>query len=193
MTPHPKAEDRDSRGSGKLQGKVALITSGDRGIGRAIARAFATAGTDVAVAYLREHEDAQETRASVAQEGRRCRLRAGDVGDARFCQYMMHEIVRACGRLDIMVNHAAEPHPQERLEQITGAQLARTFRTHIFSDFYMATAALSHLREGSAIFNTTSVTAYRGRPHLLGYAATKGAIVASRAASLVPPSIPCHA
>jgi NAD(P)-dependent dehydrogenase (short-subunit alcohol dehydrogenase family) len=178
MTPSPMAEDRDYRGSGKLQGKVALITGGDSGIGRAVAIAFAKEGADVAIAYLREHEDAQETRASVEKEGRRCLLRAGDVGDERFCQHVVHETVREFERLDILVNNAAEQHPQESLEQITGEQLERTFRTNIFSYFYMAKAALSHLREGSAIINTTSVTAYRGSPHLLDYSATKGAIVA---------------
>jgi NAD(P)-dependent dehydrogenase (short-subunit alcohol dehydrogenase family) len=178
MVPRPQAEDRGYRGSGKLQGKVALITGGDSGIGRAVAIAFAKEGADVAIAYLSEHADAQETRALVEKEDRRCVAIAGDVGDEGFCQHVVQATVAALGRLDILVNNAAEQHPQESLDGITSAQLERTFRTNIFSFFYMAKAALGHLRDGSAIINTTSVTAYRGSPHLLDYSATKGAIVA---------------
>jgi NAD(P)-dependent dehydrogenase (short-subunit alcohol dehydrogenase family) len=178
MTPRPRAEDHTYRGSGKLENKVALITGGDSGIGRAVAIAFAKEGADVAIAYLNEHGDAQETRALVEKEGRRCLAIAGDVGDERFCRRVVQETVRELGRLDILVNNAAEQHLQEGLEQITSEQLERTFRTNMFSYFYMAKAALSHLREGSAIINTASVTAYRGSAHLLDYAATKGAIVA---------------
>ena len=177
MTPKPQAEDRDYRGSGKLQGKVALITGGDSGIGRAVAIAFAKEGADVAIAYLNEHGDAQETQARVEKEGRRYVAIAGDVGDERFCEQAVQDTVRELGRLDILVNNAAE-HLQEDLEKITSEQLERTFRTNIFSYFYMTKAALSHLCDGSAIINTTSVTAYRGSAHLLDYAATKGAIVA---------------
>jgi NAD(P)-dependent dehydrogenase (short-subunit alcohol dehydrogenase family) len=178
MIPRPQAEGRAYRGSGKLRGKVALITGGDSGIGRAVAIAFAKEGADVAVAYLNEHGDAQETRALVEKEGRRCVAIAGDVGDEGFCQQAVQDTVRELGRLDILVNNAAEQHPQEDLEQITSEQLERTFRTNIFSYFYMTKAALRHLRDGSAVINTTSVTAYRGSAHLLDYAATKGAIVA---------------
>jgi NAD(P)-dependent dehydrogenase (short-subunit alcohol dehydrogenase family) len=178
MTPRPQAEDRDYRGSGKLRGKVALITGGDSGIGRAVAIAFAKEGADVAIAYLSEHGDVQETQARVGKEGRRCLALAGDVGDEGFCQHVVKETVAALGRLDILVNNAAEQHPQESLDKITSEQLERTFRTNIFSFFYMTKAALGHLRDGSAIINTTSVTAYRGSPHLLDYSATKGAIVA---------------
>jgi NAD(P)-dependent dehydrogenase (short-subunit alcohol dehydrogenase family) len=177
MTPRPQAEDRGYRGSGKLQGKVALITGGDSGIGRAVAIAFAKEGADVAIAYLSEHGDAKETQARVEKEGRHCVALAGDVGDERFCQQAVQDTVREFGRLDILVNNAAEQHPQESLDQITSEQLERTFRTNIFSFFYMTKAALSHLRDGSAVINTTSVTAYRGSAHLLDYAATKGAIV----------------
>ena len=178
MTPRPQAEDRDYRGSGKLQGKVALITGGDSGIGRAVAIAFAKEGADVAIVYLNEHGDAQETRGLVEKEGRRCIAIAGDVGDEAFCQQVVQDIVRELGRLNILVNNAAEQHPQDDIAKITSAQLERTFRTNIFSFFYMTKAVLPHLREGSAIINTTSVTAYRGSSHLLDYAATKGAIVA---------------
>jgi NAD(P)-dependent dehydrogenase (short-subunit alcohol dehydrogenase family) len=177
MAPRPQAEDRNYRGSGKLQGKVALITGGDSGIGRAVAIAFAKEGADVAIVYLNEHGDAQETRARVEKEGRRCMAIAGDVGDERFCQQAVQDTIRELGRLDILVNNAAEQHPQESLDKITSEQLERTFRTNIFSFFYMTKAALTRLHEGSAIINTTSVTAYRGSPHLLDYSATKGAIV----------------
>jgi NAD(P)-dependent dehydrogenase (short-subunit alcohol dehydrogenase family) len=178
MTPRPRAEDHTYRGSGKLENKVALITGGDSGIGRAVAIAFAKEGADVAIAYLSEHSDAQETRGLVEKEGRRCLAIAGDVGDEGFCRRVVQDTVREFGRLDVLVNNAAEQHPQESLDQITSEQLERTFRTNIFSFFYMTKAALSHLPEGSAIINTTSVTAYRGSAHLLDYAATKGAIVA---------------
>jgi NAD(P)-dependent dehydrogenase (short-subunit alcohol dehydrogenase family) len=178
MAPRPQAEDRDYRGSGKLRGKVALITGGDSGIGRAVAIAFAKEGADVAIAYLNEHGDAHETKTRVEKEGRRCLAIAGDVGDERFCQQAVQDTVRELGRLDILVNNAAEQHPQESLENITSEQLEGTFRTNIFSYFYMTKAALTHLRDGSAVINTTSVTAYRGSAHLLDYAATKGAIVA---------------
>jgi NAD(P)-dependent dehydrogenase (short-subunit alcohol dehydrogenase family) len=178
MVPRPQAEDRDSRGSGRLQGKVALITGGDSGIGRAVAIAFAKEGADVAVVYLNEHGYAQETRALVEKEGRRCVAIAGDVGDERVCQQAVQDTVRELGRLDVLVDNAAEQHPQESLEEITSEQLERMFRTNIFSYFYMTKAALTHLRGGSAVINTTSVTAYRGSAHLLDYSATKGAIVA---------------
>jgi NAD(P)-dependent dehydrogenase (short-subunit alcohol dehydrogenase family) len=178
MMPRPQAEDRGYQGSSKLQGKVALITGGDSGIGRAVAIAFAKEGADVAIAYLNEHSDGQETRDLVDKEGRRCIAIAGDVGDEAFCQQVVQDTVHELGRLDILVNNAAEQHPQDDIAKLTSAQLERTFRTNIFSFFYMTKAALPHLREGSAIINTTSVTAYRGSPHLLDYAATKGAIVA---------------
>ena len=178
MTPQPRAEDRSYRGSGKLQGKVALITGGDSGIGRAVAILYAKEGADVAVVYLNEHEDAQETRRQVEEEGRRCLLIAGDIGDEQFCRQAVEQAVRELGRLDILVNNAAEQHPQESIEQISAEQLERTFRTNIFAMFYLVKAALQYLKEGSAIINTTSVTAYKGSPQLLDYSSTKGAIVA---------------
>jgi NAD(P)-dependent dehydrogenase (short-subunit alcohol dehydrogenase family) len=178
MTPRPQSEDADHRGSQKLQDKVALITGGDSGIGRAVAIAFAREGADVAIIYLNEHKDAEETKRLVEKEGRRCLTIAGDVGHEEFCQDTVARTVESLGRLNVLVNNAAEQHPQESISKITADQLERTFRTNIFSFFYMTKAALPHLREGSAIINTTSVTAYKGSPQLLDYSSTKGAIVA---------------
>ncbi len=177
MTPRPKAENRVHHGTGKLSGKVALVTGGDSGIGRAIANAFAREGADLAIAYLDEHKDAEETKRLVEQEGRRCMAVAGDVGSHEHCMQAVRTVLRELGRLDILVNNAAEQHPQDSLDKITPAQLERTFRTNIFSYFFMAQAALPHLAEGASIINTTSVTAYKGSPQLLDYSSTKGAIV----------------
>lgn len=178
MQPPPQAEDTGYRGSGKLSGKVALITGGDSGIGRAVAILYAKEGADVAIAFFDEQEDALETRRQVQQEGRRCIAIAGDIGNEAFCIQAVAQTVRELGHLDILVNNAAEQHPQDSIEQISTEQLERTFKTNIFSFFYTVKAALEHLKEGSAIINTTSVTAYRGNPTLLDYSATKGAIVA---------------
>lgn len=178
MTPQPIAEDSKYQGSGKLRNKVALITGGDSGIGRAVAIAFAKEGADVAIVYLNEHEDAEKTKQMVEQEGRSSFSIAGDLGDETFCQQVVQQTVDKFGKLDILVNNAAEQHPKESIEEITAEQLERTFRTNIFSMFFMVKAALPHLKEGSAIINTTSVTAYKGSEQLLDYSATKGAIVA---------------
>jgi NAD(P)-dependent dehydrogenase (short-subunit alcohol dehydrogenase family) len=177
MKPRPAADDPGYKGSGKLANKVALITGGDSGIGRAVSIFFAREGADVAIVYLDEHSDARETKRLVEAEGRRCLLFAGDIGQERFCHDCVKQTVKQLGRLDVLVNNAAEQHPQESIEDISARQLERTFRTNIFSFFYFTQAAMPHLKEGSAIINTTSVTAYRGSKELLDYSSTKGAIV----------------
>ncbi|MHB1416086.1 MAG: SDR family oxidoreductase [Chloroflexota bacterium] len=178
MRPRPRAQDPGYRGSGKLHGKVAIITGGDSGIGRAVAIDFAREGADVAVVYLNEHGDAEETKRLVEQEGRRCLLIAGDVGDEDFCRQAVQRTVDEYGKLNVLVNNAGEQHPQSSIEDITAKQLERTFRTNFFGMFFMAKAALKHMGKGSAIVNSTSITAYRGSAHLIDYSATKGAIVA---------------
>lgn len=176
MTPRPESDDAEHRGSGKLAGKSALITGGDSGIGRAVAIAFAREGADVAIVYLNEHDDAEETKRMVEEEGKRCILIPGDIGDDKVCKKAVEQTVRELGGLHVLVNNAAEQHPQKSIEDITNEQLERTFRTNIFAMFYLVRAALKHLKKGSAIINTTSVTAYRGSPELLDYSSTKGAI-----------------
>jgi NAD(P)-dependent dehydrogenase (short-subunit alcohol dehydrogenase family) len=157
---------------------VAIITGGDSGIGRSIAIAYAREGADIAIVYLNEHQDANETRQRIEREGRRCLTIAGNVGNEAFCRRIVERVVREFGRLDILVNNAAEEHPKQNLGEITGKQLEKTFKTNVFSCFYMTKAALKHMKKGATIINTSSVTAYRGSPHLLDYSATKGAIVA---------------
>lgn len=178
MTPRPQAEMKGYKGSGKLKGKVALITGGDSGIGRAAAIGFAKEGANVLIAYLDEHQDAQETQRLIEAEGRECVAIAGDVGQSDFCKKMVDTAMTSFGRLDIVVNNAAQQYPQQSIESISDEQLLQTFRINIFSMFYTVRAALPHLKPGSRIINTTSVTAYRGSSHLLDYSSTKGAIVA---------------
>jgi NAD(P)-dependent dehydrogenase (short-subunit alcohol dehydrogenase family) len=177
MTPQPDFEPKFP-GAGRLKGKVALITGGDSGIGRACAVLFAREGADIAIAYLAEDEDAEFTADAVRAEGREALLLRGDVGDAEFCGSAVAGVIEKFGRLDVLVNNAAEQHPQEEITEISPSQLERTFRTNVFGYFFMAQAALPHLHKGASIVNTTSVTAYRGSPTLLDYSATKGAIVA---------------
>jgi len=178
MKPRPQSEKFEYKGSGKLEGRAALITGGDSGIGKAVAIAYAKEGADISIVYFSEDNDAKETMREVESEGRRCLLIKGDVGDEQFCQDATRQTVNELGRLDILVNNAAEQTPQESITDITSEQLERTFRTNIFAMFYMTKAAIKHLRKGSVIINTASVTAYKGSPQLLDYSATKGAIVA---------------
>jgi len=178
MNPRPEYRGEDYKAAGKLEGKVAIITGGDSGIGRSVAVLYAREGADVAILYLDQHQDAEETRTVVEQYGRRCLTFAGDVADRDVCRKVIDETLAAFGKLDIVVNNAAEQHPQEKLEDISEEQWEKTFRTNIFGMFQMTKAALPHLGKGASIINTTSVTAYKGSPQLLDYSATKGAITA---------------
>jgi NAD(P)-dependent dehydrogenase (short-subunit alcohol dehydrogenase family) len=178
MTPQPDSTVEGYKGSGKLDSKVAIITGGDSGIGRAVAVAFAKEGADIVVVYLNEHGDANDTKKEIEQCGRSCELIAGDVGSEEFCAKVVEKTISAFGHMEILVNNAAEQHVREDIRDIENAQLEKTFRTNIFSMFYMVKAALPHLKKGARIINTTSVTAYKGSAHLLDYASTKGAIVA---------------
>jgi NAD(P)-dependent dehydrogenase (short-subunit alcohol dehydrogenase family) len=178
MEPAPLVEDLGQLGSDKLRGKCALITGGDSGIGRAVAVAFAREGADVAIVYLEEDRDAEDTKRMVERHGRKCILIRGDIGDEQFCRDAVGRTARELGGLQILVNNAAEQHPQDTIENISEEQLVRTFRTNVFSFFFMSKAAVEKMADGGAIINTTSVTAYRGSPELLDYSATKDAIVA---------------
>ncbi len=165
-------------GSNRLKDKVAIVTGGDSGIGRAVAALYAREGADVAIVYLCEHEDAARTREIVEAEGRRAILIAGDVGSKDFCENAVRRTLEELGRLDILVNNAGEQHPDRDIRDITEEQLKRTFQTNVFGMFFMTQAALGHLDKGSAIINCTSVTMYKGSPDLLDYSSTKGAITA---------------
>jgi len=178
MRPHPEIESPLYKPAGKLTGKAAVITGGDSGIGHAAAVAFAKEGADVAIIYLNEQADAGHVKRRIEELGRRCLLIAGDIGDEAFCRQAIEQVVRTFGKLDILVNNAAEQHPQPSLENISAQQLERTFRTNVFGMFHLTKAALPHLKEGSAIINTASVTAYDGNPNLIDYSASKGAVVA---------------
>jgi NAD(P)-dependent dehydrogenase (short-subunit alcohol dehydrogenase family) len=176
MRPQPDYEPRFP-GAGKLKGKVALITGGDSGIGRAAAVAMAREGANVAIVYLEENKDAEESLRAIEAEGAKGIKIAGDVGDEAFCRQAVERTVKELGRLDILVNNAGEQHETEDIAAFDTKQLERTFRTNIFSMFYCVKAALPHLKAGAAIINTTSITAYRGHKTLIDYASTKGAIV----------------
>ncbi|MBS4213757.1 SDR family oxidoreductase [Neobacillus rhizophilus] len=177
MNPKPISIDSNYKPAGKLSGKTAIITGGDSGIGKSVAIYFAKEGADVAIVYLEEHQDAEETKGIIEAEGRRCLLFSGDIGNEDYCKEVVKKTIDEFGRLDILVNNAAEQHPQPSILNITSAQLEKTFRTNIFSYFYMTKMALPFLKKGASIINTASITAYHGNEQLLDYSATKGAIV----------------
>lgn len=192
MTPAPEVVRPDYRGTGRLDGKVAVVTGGDSGIGRAVAVHFAREGARVMIAYLEEQRDAEDTRAMVEAEGRACRLFAGDLGNPDRAAALAATTAAAFGTIDVVVNNAAEQHMVESLEEVTPEQWDRTFRTNIHACFYLTRAALPHLGDGASIINTTSVNAYKGNPGLIAYSSTKGAIVSftrSIALSLAPRGI----
>jgi len=177
ITPRPRFEAPDYRGSAKLDGRVALVTCGDSGIGRAVAVLYAREGADVAIVYLPEEQsDAEVTEGAVVAEGRRCLLIPGDVRDSAFCEAAVKQTVDTFGWIDILVNNAAYQNHQESIEDLTDEQIERTFSTNIFGYFYMARAAIPRMQPGSSIINTGSITGLEGSPQLLDYAATKGAI-----------------
>ncbi|WP_080847337.1 SDR family oxidoreductase [Cytobacillus gottheilii] len=177
MNPEPIYVDPNYRGSGKLKGKVALITGGDSGIGKSAAIYFAKEGADVAIVYLDEHKDAEDAKTAIEAEGQQCLLISGDIGKEDFCKEVVKKTLDQFSKIDVLVNNAAEQHPQKSLLDITSEQLEKTFRTNIFSFFYLTKAVLPHLKEGSSIINTASVTAYAGNELLIDYSSTKGAIV----------------
>lgn len=178
MDPEPLIIRDSYKGSGKLTDKVAIITGGDSGIGRSVAVHFAREGCDVSIVYRSEASDAQETRRLVEQEGRKCLLFEGDLGNRDFCFKVVEETVKDLGKLNILVNNAAEQHEVEEFEDLDLDVMERTFRSNIFSMFYMTKPALKHMQEGDSIINSTSITSYRGSKHLIDYASTKGAITA---------------
>lgn len=196
MTPEPEVIRKGYKGSDKLKDKVAIITGGDSGIGRAIAVHFAREGAEVAIVYLSEHKDAQETRKLVEKEGKECLLIAGDLGDENFCRDVVKKVIEEFGKINVLVNNAAEQHPQQDLQDINAEQLEKTFRTNIFSMFYLTKQALKHMNSGDCIINTTSVTAYKGNKQLLDYSSTKGAITSftrSLSQNLAPKGIRVNA
>jgi NAD(P)-dependent dehydrogenase (short-subunit alcohol dehydrogenase family) len=197
MDPHPVFDDQKAKGSGKLRGKVAVITGGDSGIGRAVAILFAKEGADIVVLYLNEHKDAKQTQKIIEDDyGKKCYLIDGDISKEKFCKNAVKKIAKKFKQIDILVNNAAIHYEHESIMEITAKQLEKTFATNIFSMFYFTKAALDLIPEGGNIINTTSVTAYRGSPKLIDYASTKGAIVSftrSLAANLVEKKIRVNA
>lgn len=196
MNPKPIYEFPNYIGSNKLLNKVAIITGGDSGIGRAVAISYAKEGADIAVIYLDEHEDAKETKQIIENNGRSCILIPGDVGDENFCFEAVKKVVDSFSKVDILVNNSAEQHVQNSVEDITKEQLERTFKTNIFSMFYMSKAVLPKLPDGSSIINTASIVAYKGDKGLIDYSASKGAVVSytrSLALSLINRNIRVNA
>ncbi len=176
MQPRPLTIDEDYRAAGKLEGKIALITGGDSGIGRAVAVHFAREGASIALMYLDEHEDAMETQRLVQEEGRDCLVMAGDARSEAHCRHCVNRVVSELGGIDILINHLGGQWPQDTPEDIDGAQLQRTFETNVYPYFFVTRHALPHMSRGSTIINTASVVSFRGHPELIDYAATKGAI-----------------
>lgn len=177
MDPKPEIVKKNYKAGGKLKGKVALVTGGDSGIGRSIAVLFAREGADVAIVYLEAEGDAEETQGIVEQEGRKCLLIKGDVGNESFAKEAVERTAGELGALDILVNNAGEQHYCEKISEITEEQIDRTFRTNLFSVIYFTKASIAHLNQGGSIINTASITAYKGHPALMDYSATKGGIV----------------
>lgn len=177
MKPPLKADHLKYQGSGKLLNKVALISGGNSGLGRAVAIAFAKEGADIAIVYLDDHENAAQTRQMVEEEGCTCLSLFGDVANETFCQQAVQQTIDNFGKLDVLVNNATEQHPQERMENISTQELESPLDTNICAMFYMTNAALPYLKEGSTIINTTSVSAYKGNEKSLDYSSTKGAIM----------------
>ncbi len=177
MIPQPESENPEYKAAGKLKDKVAIITGGDSGIGKATAIAFAKEGAKIAIIYNATDEDAEKTKQRIGELGQECVLIKGDVGDKAFCQTAVEKVKSKFGKIDILINNAGEQHPQKNIEDISEEQLRRTFQTNIFAMFFMVQAVLPHLQAGSAIVNTASITAYEGRKQLLDYSSTKGAIV----------------
>lgn len=177
MTPKP-VYDNDDPGLGRLEGKVAIITGGDSGIGRAVAVQFAKEGADVVIAYLNEHEDAEEIAADIRKYGKEPLLIATDISEEENCKSIVDQTIKKFKQVDIIVNNAAVQYEQHAIEDISAEQLEKTFKTNIFAQFYLTKFAVPHLQEGSSIINTASVTAYKGNPALMDYSSTKGAIIA---------------
>jgi len=178
MDPQPIYDNPEKKGTGRLKAKTAVITGADSGIGRAVAVAYAKEGCNVVIVYNIADDDANETKKAVESYGGKALLIKGDVGDSNFCNEVINRTLQEFGGIDILVNNAAEQHMQKSIEDITDEQLLRTFKTNIFSMFYLTRAALPHMKEGSAIINTGSVTAFKGNKDLLDYSSTKGAVTA---------------
>lgn len=176
MTPKPEIIRKNYKGSEKLIGKVAIITGGDSGIGRSVAVHFAREGADIAIVYNIADEDAEDTQQLVEKEGRECLLLKGDLKDRKFCEKIVEDVIDEYGRINILVNNAAEQSPVDNLEEMDMDVMEDTFRTNIFSFFYLTKEALKHMNEGDTIINSTSVTSFRGSPQLIDYSSTKGAI-----------------
>ena len=196
MIPQPVYDNPAVKGCGKLSNKIAFITGGDSGIGRAVAVLFAKEGADIAIVYLSEDKDAEQTKAAIERYGRKCVLIPGDISKERFCKNAVAKTIKEFGRIDVLVNNAATQFESKSIEDISTEQLTKTFETNIFAMFWIVKAALPGMSKGSTIINSTSVTAYRGSAELMDYASTKGAIVSftrSLAHSLIDKGIRVNA